>query len=319
MPQELQFREATPEERKIFYSEEWRGEDIPEFLRSSIKFREFGFDHRGEGPNDRYNRFGSLAELERYLKARAPYSAYSSVSYYDRPERREGYIKAELVFDIDAKDLPVKGCCGAGNVCEKCLKNAKEIVLSIKDVLEEDLGIRETHYVYSGRGYHIRIIEEDIMKFGDAERGYILDYLSGSETLKRTPKKNYWLANRGYAKIFRTRIAAMLREARKEDFLNIGIDEKTASQLIRKREDIIKEVSEGVIGQSNISLVEPILKMNASLLDAKVTVDVKRILRLPSSLHSKVSMKCMEIKNLETFDPLKEAVPRFLKERKEQK
>jgi len=38
---------------------------------------------------------------------------------------------------------------------------------------------------------------------------------------------------------------------------------------------------------------------------------------MPSSLHSKVSMKCVEIKNLETFDPLKEALPKFSKERKE--
>jgi len=317
MRQDAMFREATPEERARFYNEEWQASDIPEFLKNSIRFREFGFDHRREGPNDRYNRFSSTVELEKYLKARAPYSAYSSVSYYERPERREGYIKAELVFDIDAKDLPVKGCCGAGNVCEKCLKNAKEIVLSIKEVLEDNLGMRETHYIYSGRGYHIRVLDEDVMKLGDAERGYILDYISGSEVLKKTAKKNFWLAGRGYAKIFRKRIITMLSEARKEDFLNMGIDEKTASRLIRKREDIIKEMSENAAGQNYINLVEPLLKMNASLLDAKVTVDVKRILRLPSSLHSKVSMKCIEIKNLENFDPLKEAVPEFIKEKKQ--
>ena len=50
--------------------------------------------------------------------------------------------------------------------------------------------------------------------------------------------------------------------------------------------------------------------------DAKVTIDLKRILRLPSSLHSKVSMKCMEVKNRETFDPFDKAVPKFVYERK---
>jgi len=222
MQQDAMFREATPEERARFYNEEWRASDIPEFLRNSLHFREFGFDHRGEGPNDRYNKFSSLVELEKFLKAKAPYSAYSSVSYYEKPEKREGYIKAELVFDIDAKDLPVKSCCGQGNVCENCLRAAKELVLSIKDILEEELGIGETHYIYSGRGYHIRIIEEDLMKLGDAERAEIFDYLTGS-SLKKT---EWWLMPRGYPRIVKTRIIAMLKEAKKEDFLSMGIDKK---------------------------------------------------------------------------------------------
>ena len=46
-----------------------------------------------------------------------------------------------------------------------------------------------------------------------------------------------------------------------------------------------------------------------------VTIDTKRILRLPSSLHYKVSMKCMALKNIETFDPFSKAVPRFVDER----
>ncbi|HEC88087.1 MAG TPA: DNA primase catalytic subunit PriS, partial [Thermoplasmata archaeon] len=52
-------------------------------------------------------------------------------------------------------------------------------------------------------------------------------------------------------------------------------------------------------------------EINAGLADGKVTIDTKRILRLPSSLHSKVSMICKLVKNWESFDPLKEAVPKF--------
>ena len=59
-------------------------------------------------------------------------------------------------------------------------------------------------------------------------------------------------------------------------------------------------------------------KVNLATLDAKVTIDWKRILRLPSSLHSKVSMKCVEVKNPETFDPFKHAVPKFVYERKDE-
>ena len=65
------------------------------------------------------------------------------------------------------------------------------------------------------------------------------------------------------------------------------------------------------------NLTEAMARVNLSTIDAKVSIDLKRILRLPSSLHSKVSMKCMEVKNRETFDPLQEAVPKFVEERGE--
>lgn len=64
------------------------------------------------------------------------------------------------------------------------------------------------------------------------------------------------------------------------------------------------------------NLVEAMARVNLATIDAKVSIDLKRILRLPSSLHSKVSMKCMEVKNRETFDPFSKAVPKFVYERK---
>ena len=64
------------------------------------------------------------------------------------------------------------------------------------------------------------------------------------------------------------------------------------------------------------NLVEAMARVNLATIDAKVSIDLKRILRLPSSLHSKVSMKCMEVKNRETFDPFDKAVPKFVYERK---
>jgi len=64
-------------------------------------------------------------------------------------------------------------------------------------------------------------------------------------------------------------------------------------------------------------VVKAITSLNMGLVDAKVSIDLKRILRLPSSLHSKVSMRCMEVKNIDSFDPFEDAVPEFVWERKE--
>ncbi len=62
-------------------------------------------------------------------------------------------------------------------------------------------------------------------------------------------------------------------------------------------------------------LMKAIANLNMGLVDAKVSIDLKRILRLPSSLHSMVGMKCMEVKNIESFDPFRDAVPKFVYER----
>jgi len=64
-------------------------------------------------------------------------------------------------------------------------------------------------------------------------------------------------------------------------------------------------------------LLTKIANIQKGLCDTKVSIDTKRILRLPSTLHYKVSMKCMAVKNIENFDPFKSAVPHFVIEKEE--
>ncbi len=96
--------------------------------------------------------------------------------------------------------------------------------------------------------------------------------------------------------------------------------------LLLEKENIISKLKDrhvdflaikGIGDKTEKEFLEHIERINGSLVGGKVTVDVKRILRLPSTLHSKVSMKCVEIKNIEYFDPLKHAVPKFVLERKD--
>ncbi len=313
------FQPATLEERKMYYSEEWNINDLPDFIKTSIDKREFGFDHNGEGPNDRYNQFKSAEELERFLKINYPYAAYSSVSFYEEPKKRDGWLKAELVFDIDAKDLPVRRCsCEAGKVCDLCLQDAKEFLFLISDALREELNLKNIRYVYSGRGYHIRIFDEDIMKIGSSERGYILDYVSGSVI----PPAERLGFKMGYPRLFRERVLKFLQLSREEK-LSEYLKGK-AKILMKERRKLANEIEEGnfktlesLLGKKKFAeFLENIRRCNAEMLDGKVTVDVKRILRLPSSLHSAVSMKCMEVRNIEKFEPLTDAVPKFVGERK---
>ena len=142
-------RMATKEEIRQFYHEEYNVKEIPKYITRNIHRREFAFDRIGKGPRDRFNQFTQLKYLERTIKAKMPYSAYSSVTLYDNPTKREGWTSAEMVFDVDAKDNPLRTCnCTTGQVCPHCLEEAKQIILKISDNTKE-LGYKDIHYVYT--------------------------------------------------------------------------------------------------------------------------------------------------------------------------
>ena len=174
------FGEATKGEQRRYYRSGWSLSEVPDFILQGIESREFAFDHDGNGPSDRYNLIGTPEELERYLHNRSPFSAYCSVAFYGRPEGREGIFRTELAFDIDAKDLPVRSCdCPPGEVCRVCLEDAKKLALEYMDCLGKDFALKDIHLIYSGRGYHIRVFDEEISMITSSDRRKILDYVSG--------------------------------------------------------------------------------------------------------------------------------------------
>lgn len=325
MEQDALLKPATPEERRRYYREEWDVKDVPDFISSSIQKREFGFDHVGRGPNDRYRVFRSTDLLRKFMRYRAPFAAYVSVAFYDKPQRRDGWLKSELVFDVDAKDIPVREC-GCSGVCEVCLDQAREIVLSLMDTLKGDLGLKDMHVIYSGRGYHLRLLDESVMEMDSDVRAQIVQYLIGSEVPRNqyasggvTYKLEHFTIPFGYPQVFTDRTKYAILHLTPEAQLD-EVKPKLLKDVLKERE-LLKEDQWGIfrskIGPQRYQrLVKSIASLNMGLVDAKVSIDLKRILRLPSSLHSMVSMKSTEVKNIETFDPFKEAVPKFVYERK---
>lgn len=316
---------ATQDERKRYYKEEWNSKQLPDFITRSIQEREFGFDHVGRGPNDRYKVFKTPDLLKRFLKVRTPFAAYCSVAFYDKPRRRDGWTKAELVFDVDAKDIPIRTC-GCEGVCEICLNEAKEIVCGLLDTLKGDLGLKNIHVVYSGRGYHLRILDENIMGIDSDTRSEIVKYIVGADVPENEytmdfEKVSYehFVIPFGYPNVFTERLKYAVLHLNEKSYLD-DVNKKLLKDVLKYRHFLMDEewgLFKNKIGpQRYRKVVNGIASMNMSLVDAKVSIDLKRILRLPTSLHSMVSMKCTEVKNIESFDPFKEAVPKFVYERK---
>ena len=102
----MDLKPTSPNERRQYYREEWDVKNIPDYIRESLIQREFGFDHMGRGPNDRYRVFKNTDYLRKFMRYRAPFAAYSSVALYHKPRRRDGWIKAELVLMLMLKIYP---------------------------------------------------------------------------------------------------------------------------------------------------------------------------------------------------------------------
>ena len=281
------FSKATIKERRQYYREEWDPKDLPGFISKDIKKREFGFDHNGRGPNDRYKVFGGTESLRKFLRYKAPFAAYISVAFYNNPRRREDWLKAEYIL----------------------LKNI--------------------HLIYSGRGYHIRIMDEEMMTAGSELRSEVLKYAAGAEVPKsqfmnsevssQSFNFEHFTIPVGYQKIFTDRVKFNIQHMVGNEKLD-GINAKLMKDIIASRHHLENDnwgLFKKDIGPRRYkNLVEAMARVNLATIDAKVSIDLKRILRLPSSLHSKVSMKCMEVKNRESFDPFDKAVPKFVYERK---
>ncbi len=313
-------REATPEERRRFYAEEWNKREIPDFILHTLSLREFGFDLDGTGPSNRYNQFMTVEQLAEFLRNRAPYSAFSSVALYEHPSMRKGWLKSELALDIDAKDLPLRSCgCPQGKVCERCIDEARRVTIQFAETLRSDLGLRNVFTVYSGRGFHIRATDDSIMTLEQTERAQIVEYITGSVI-----PSDVTMAL-GYSKVFRERVARTFKALSEQRLLGArGVRRTLVKKLMAEKEQVVAAIREGKLGKLHDfggmgpktfrQLLEFLARLNSGFTDGKVTIDTKRILRLPSSLHSGVSMKCVLVRDIEHFTP-DEAIPKFVRER----
>ncbi len=309
--------------------------------------REWGFIEFSTGQDTfmkRHRAFGSKGELYDYMKGIAPAHAYYSVAYYEYPAapkmKEKNWQKADLIFDIDSDHLP-----GGIDSYADMLEKGKKETLKLLEFLIDDFGFseNEVHAVFSGgRGYHFHISEKSVLSLGSAERREIVDYVSskGLNLEKIFSKKNIsGDAGAESAKmavfpseddggwggrINRYLISYLTSLANDEDAIKIltgfkGIGKTTAGKIIdlfqdKDRVEALKKGRMDALGSIKKEILETIVNQGvermAACVDEPVTADIKRLIRLPGSLHGKSGMKvtALPIDELEGFEPLKDAV-----------
>ena len=281
------------------------------FTPREIERREWAFVSVNALPNFLMNRhlsFSNEIELKGYLIKNPPLHAFFSSAYYEKPDAdkmdEKGWLKADLIFDIDADHIP-KGS----------LEKAKKQVIRLYDILEEDFGCKDMQIVFSGsRGYHIHVYDEEFLSLDSRERKELVDYfqlksLSFNKSLPRTPQ--YMRISECMAKSLEN----LVKKGKAEKFFNIR--KKTAEKLkeiiSRKRDEIysgkFSSLPRSVIKKLP-NLFSKCVEFRRIYIDPPVTSDVKRLIRLPNSIHGKSSLRVTPISRdeIEAFDPQKDAI-----------
>ncbi|MGB2728126.1 MAG: DNA primase catalytic subunit PriS [Halobacteriota archaeon] len=291
----------------------------------------------------RHKSFATKEDLANYLRENAPAHAYYSTAIYKYPAAdmaNKGWLGADLIFDLDA-DHVISEAEFRKYSYEDLLERVKKETVKLIDFLLDDFGFHEEdiELVFSGsRGYHIHIKTEDVRALGSRERREIVDYLTaegldmdrifvkgkvrtingrvGKESTLLKPigswgKRLYREAIDFFQKISEVEEDKAVEELRKIK----GIGDKRAREIIRiaKDEKQKEEIKRGILSP-DIPVLEKIRDhLKAKIKDTPdepVTSDIKRLIRLPTSLHGKSSLeaKPLRMETFKDFDPLKDAV-----------
>jgi DNA primase small subunit len=351
--------------------------------------REWGFMFLGENYMQRHIKFKTHDHIRAFLtggiadgnkrpdaRFRVPAHVYYSSAYYSdpglqpMPKKVEGWLGADLIFDVD--DEHIRGI--EGLTYAQRLEKVKNIISSklLNDFLLDDFGFNEEFIdvAFSGsRGYHIHIKDPKVLELGSTERREIVDYIIGlgldyttifasqifdlkefggrrvaTKTRVNMPEENA----KAWKNRMRTGVLNLLSELESLDksqaiILLLDISHnitfrseggKKTKRLGRKgATDIYNDIFSGKPGVRGIDRIRndnileiftkdsyrnmfiELVKAHAAVemageTDEPVTTDVKRLIRMPSSLHGKTGfmVKPLTIEQLDEFDPLIDAI-----------
>ncbi len=282
-----------------------------------VEKREFGYIPFGGGMV-RHLSFKGRGEALAEIIKQSPSSVYCSNARYESPSlpiEEKGWLGAELIFDIDATDIPTpckKGhdvwycekchasgklprppecpkCNGPTNefhgTCSVCLGAARDHAVRVLGFLTRDFGVSSdaVRFYFSGnRGYHLHVSDTRFERLDQLGRGEVAEYMRGAAL---PPSQTI-------ASTVRRRQPGM--GARQEGWT-------------RRITDYVDE-RRSTYGGTLQKLVSEAVSSQRALVDSSVTTDIHRVFRLAGTLHGNTGMAKMRIDSFETFDPSKDPV-----------
>jgi len=209
--------------------------------------------------------------------------------------------------------------------CEKCLEIAKEETIKlVEDFLIQDFGLspQEISIVFSGRrGFHIHVESDVVRELDQRARREIVDYVRGTGLMVQDKKRRALappLNAGGWPGRIAKGVYELLNSGNVEGLLNIkgGSKAEEAIRAIIKRLEESQDYwpLEGVTRRVWLKVVEKVIAHKHCEVDERVTTDIKRLIRLPGTLHGGTGLIAAKVRlsGIESFDPYVHAVA-FLK------
>lgn len=299
----------------------------------SVTMREFGFGWEKK-IDLRHKAFLNQKELQEYFVGKVPLYASYSAAFYEypgaRPMSAKNFLRAELIFDLDA-DQSHEGHNPV--LCGRCLATVKsDIIRLVEDFLVPDFGFSpsELSVNFSGsKGYHVHAYAESLLQLSAQQRAQLVEYVGGTNVdFQRFFFANHHVLNgraveticgpdehsSGWGRRILSRAKATL--ALSDDELAsalkaAGYTKKQADSIVANKPFILDSVSRGKWSalEKPMLLVAEIARQagigSRVQLDRGVTIDMARLIRIPDTLHGDTGFlaKTLSIKELGAFDP----------------
>ena len=307
-----------------------------------IKTREWMFIPFGGAPPLRHKSFSDVGQVKSFLSQRAMHSCFYSTAYWRRPYELKMADKlwqgADLIFDLDGDHLPGVTDRDFPGMLEVIQDQAWALW---NDFLEPEFGFSEDHLqvTFSGhRGFHLHYRDPRLFHLDSEARRELVSHIRGEGVDVQGGLARYHDRDaKGWTQRIRDGMDAMIATLRS---INRGDDGSSgelrrleaALQSLQDREGntsqrsatAIKRLAELMDHDNRVQRLKEgkfellgnyqtlflnLLKADASVVlgsagetDEVVTIDVRRQIRWPTSLHGKSGMRVSEFP-LSRLDP----------------
>ena len=290
--------------------------------------REFGYKKFNSGMI-RHISLKDDKDLRLMLMTNVPSDVFCSNAYYSFPNLSMGekdWKEADLIFDIDAKDLNMScrkehtciKCLSCNEVsfmqdicpkcksnklelvslpCENCVSGLKKEILNLIKILTTDLQIQRENILvsFSGNdGFHLYVTNSAYNTLGSKERSDLSDYI---------------MFRRAIPEAFGFKKANPSRSLFPE-LVEPGWRGRVATSLFGSKSNRSKGVTK-VISDGYYAYRQRLEEMGKNSIgikiDPNVTVDIHRIFRLEGSLNSKSGLTKLACENIINFSPYTDA------------
>jgi len=288
-----------------------------EFMIPAIERREFGIGNVKK-IDSRHLAFSSTAEFRKYLCTNTPFFVSHSTAYYEfpgaTPIQKKQWKGADLIFDLD---IHAEGKYGA---YAKLNDAKRDVIRLVEDFIKRDFGCKDVTVVFSGnRGYHVHVRDSAFLSLGGEERRELVDYITGNgvnyldfftfsdskpkKLLGPRPDEAGYRGRmaRGTIGLLHGRpqeISRIFSKDKEREFFIGGINEGNWSKTSLKFDDLL----------ARLRVVAETLPVGSVNTDAGVTQDLSKLIRVPNSIHGETGFVARIVKDVERFEPLRDAL-----------